>query len=120
MNLSLPSKNITFYERLMTGARSAAMKTGPRPRVPLPRCYRVKGKNLLRIKIKGRVYSVCLGAKVDEEALQRGLEKLLKLVAKQVQASSSPRARDSLKGLAVLVALLGWRRRSESQHLAAC
>jgi hypothetical protein len=108
------NKNITFYERLVTDVRSAAMESPLRPRVPLPRFYRVKGKYLLRLKIKGRAYSVCLGAKIDEEALQRGLEKLLKLVVKQVQASSSPRARDSLKGLAVLVALLGCRGRSES------
>ena len=98
-------KNIAFYERLVTEIRSAIMESPLRPRVPLPRFYRVKGKYLLRVNINRRVYSACLGAKLDEEALLRGLQELLKLVGNRVQASSSPRARDSLKGLSVLVAL---------------
>ena len=99
------NKNIAFYERLVTEVRSAIMESPLRPRVPLPRFYRVKGKYLLRVNINRRVYSTCLGAKLDEEALLRGLQELLKLVGNRVQASSSPRARDSLKGLSVLVAL---------------
>ena len=99
------NKNIAFYERLVTEVRSAIMESPLRPRVPLPRFYRVKGKYLLRVNINGRVYSACLGAKLDEEALRRGLQELLKLVGNRVQASSSPRARDSHKGLSALVAL---------------
>ena len=99
------NKNIAFYERLVTEIRSAIMESPLRPRVPLPRFYRVKGKYLLRVNINRRVYSACLGAKLDEEALLRGLQELLKLVGNRVQASSGPRARDSLKGLSVLVAL---------------
>ena len=99
------NKNIAFYERLVTEVRSAIMESPLRPRVPLPRFYRVKGKYLLRVNINRRVYSACLGAKLDEEALLRGLQELLKLVGDRVQASSSPRARDSHKGLSALVAL---------------
>ena len=99
------NKNIAFCERLVTEVRSAIMESPLRPRVPLPRFYRVKGKHLIRVNINGRVYSACLGAKLDEEALLRGLQELLKLVGNRVQASSSPRARDSLKGLSVLAAL---------------
>jgi hypothetical protein len=99
------NKNIAFYERLVTEVRSAIMESPLRPRVPLPRFYRVKGKYLLRVNINRRVYSACLGAKLDEEALLRGLQELLKLVGNRVQASSSPRARDSHKGLSALVAL---------------
>ena len=99
------NKNIAFYERLVTEVRSAIMESPLRPRVPLPHFYRVKGKYLLRVNINRRVYSACLGAKLDEEALLRGLQELLKLVGNRVQASSSPRARDSLKGLSVLVPL---------------
>ena len=99
------NKNIAFYERLVTEIRSAIMESPLRPRVPLPRFYRVKGKYLLRVNINGKVYSACLGAKLDEEALLRGLQELLKLVGDRVQASSSPRARDSHKGLSALVAL---------------
>jgi hypothetical protein len=100
------NKNIAFYERLVTEVRSAIMESPLRPRVPLPRFYRVKGKYLLRVNINGRVYSACLGAKLDEEALLRGLQELLKLVGDRVQASSSPRARDSHKGLSALTALV--------------
>ena len=99
------NKNIAFYERLVTEVRSAIMESPLRPRVPLPRFYRVKGKYLLRVNINGTVYSACLGAKLDEEALLRGLQELLKLVGDRVQASSSARARDSHKGLSALVAL---------------
>ena len=99
------NKNIAFYERLVTEIRSAIMESPLRPRVPLPRFYRVKGKYLIRVNINRRVYSACLGAKLDEEALLRGLQELLKLVGDRVQASSSPRARDSHKGLSALVAL---------------
>ena len=99
------NKNIAFYERLVTEVRSAIMESPLRPRVPLPRFYRVKGKYLLRVNINRKVYSACLGAKLDEEALLRGLQESRKLVGNRVQASSSPRARDSHKGLSALVAL---------------
>ena len=100
------NKNIAFCERLVTEVRSAIMESPLRPRVPLPRFYRVKGKYLIRVNINRRVYSACLGAKLDEEAMLRGLQELLKLVGDRVQASSSPRARDSHKGLSALTALV--------------
>ena len=65
--------DITFDELVMTGARSSAMKTGLGSRVPFPHCCKVKGNNLLRIRIKGKIYAVFVGAKVDREARKRGL-----------------------------------------------
>ena len=97
--------DITLDKRMRTGARCSAMKTRLELRVPFPRyrqvyaddllgirIYRqVNGDNLLRLKIQGKIYSVSLGSKDDEEARRMGLEWALKLMSGRAQASSGPR-----------------------------
>jgi hypothetical protein len=97
--------DITLDKRMRTGARCSAMKTRLELRVPFPRyrqvyaddlfgirIYRqVNGDNLLRLRIQGKIYSVSLGSKDDEEARRMGLEWALKLMSERAQASSGPR-----------------------------
>ena len=96
--------DIKFDERMRTGARCSITKTGLRLRAPFPRhsqvhggnfprigIYQVNGRHILRTRIQGKTYSVSLGAKVDEEAWKRGLERALRLLSERAQASSGPR-----------------------------
>ena len=97
--------DITVYEGMRTGARRSTRKTGLMLRAPFPRyrqvyahdllgirVYRqVNGDNPLRVRIQGKIYSVSLGSKDDEEARRMGLEWALKLMSERAQASSGPR-----------------------------